>query len=67
MEINVNLKNVADYLKMIVNSSCEEGFLFYPEIEGKTIHVSVFEIIEAINVLQTGARTFPDKTVIKEE
>lgn len=67
MEITVNLKNVADYLKMIVNNSCEEGFLWFPEVAGKTIDVTFFDLVEAINVLQTGVRTFPDKMVVKEE
>lgn len=51
MEVNINTKRVANTLKKIVNASCPDGFIWFPEV-GET-DASLWDVIEAIKVLDS--------------
>ena len=49
MTIEFNPKKVANLLKQIVNQSCVDGFLWYPNIGEMP---NLFDINEAIKILE---------------
>lgn len=48
MKITYDMRHVANYLKKIVNASCEEGFVWFEEVGDMP---SLFEILRAIKHL----------------
>ena len=62
IDIRVDLSKVANLLKIMVNTICEAGEEWYPEvIERKEDGPNVFEMNYAIRVLEE----FTDETTIK--
>lgn len=62
IDIRVDLSKVANLLKIMVNTICEAGEEWYPEvIERKEDGPNVFEMNYAIRVLEK----FTDETTIK--
>lgn len=49
MKVEFNTKRVANLLKAIVNQSCEDGFLWYPNIGEMP---TLLDINQAIKVLE---------------
>ena len=58
----ISTQDVADFLKAIVNSRCEKGFVWFPDV--KKPSVSILDLLSAIEILEK----VPDKRIaISEE
>ena len=53
----ISAKNVANYLKCIINQNCKDGFKWYPEATAPTL--SVMDLAYAIEILEAA----PNKDV----
>ena len=64
--ISMDVSEVSNTLKCMVNSACEDGFKFYPEaVEGKNMSVSA--LCTAIHVLDEYAHSHPEATMTIEQ
>lgn len=61
LEININMNRVINLMKHIVNTMCEDGFEWFPEVEPGT--VSAIEIISAISLLENQIGDHAERTI----
>lgn len=51
MTLKISCKAVSNFLKGIINENCEEGFKWFPEVDGVHLEASAWDLLYAISVL----------------
>lgn len=51
MKIEINFKNTANVLKLLVNNQCVDGFKWFKDVP-ESASANIFELVEAIRLLE---------------
>lgn len=65
MKITVDINNVINMLKAMVNSQCANGFQWYPEAPAK-VEASLFDINIAIKVLEEAKERVNGEIIVEK-